>query len=36
MNVSPMKSICVFCGSNTGANPVYIDAARALGKLLAR
>lgn len=28
--------ICVFCGSNTGADGVYVDAARALGRLLAR
>lgn len=27
-------NICVFCGSGTGRNPVYADAARALGKLI--
>lgn len=30
-----MKSICVFCGSGTGTNPVYGVAARKLGNLLA-
>jgi len=32
----PIRSICVFCGSNSGARPQYADAARALGTLLAR
>jgi len=27
-------NICVFCGSGTGRNPVYAEAARALGKLM--
>ena len=27
-------NICVFCGSGTGRNPVYADAARTLGKLM--
>jgi uncharacterized protein (TIGR00730 family) len=31
-----MKRICVFCGSNPGASPVYAEAARALGATLAR
>ncbi len=30
-----MKSICVFCGSGTGSDPVYGKAARNLGDLLA-
>lgn len=30
-----MKSICVFCGSNTGKEPVYLQAAKELGFLLA-
>lgn len=30
-----MKSICVFCGSSTGARPAYVEAARSLGTLLA-
>ncbi len=28
--------ICVFCGSNTGSDPTYVEAARNLGRLLAR
>lgn len=28
-------NICVFCGSATGQNPVYANAAQLLGKLLA-
>ena len=31
-----MKRVCVFCGSNVGARPVYADAARAVGGALAR
>ncbi|MDW8328197.1 MAG: TIGR00730 family Rossman fold protein [Anaerolineales bacterium] len=31
-----MKRICVFCGSSIGARPVYAEAARQLGALLAR
>lgn len=31
-----MKSICVFCGSNPGNDPVYADAARAMGVEIAR
>jgi uncharacterized protein (TIGR00730 family) len=32
----PIRSICVFCGSNSGARPQYADAACELGSLLAR
>lgn len=28
--------VCVFCGSNTGSDPVYVQAARDLGNLFAR
>lgn len=28
--------VCVFCGSNPGANEIYADAARGLGRLLAK
>jgi uncharacterized protein (TIGR00730 family) len=28
-------AICVYCGSNAGARPVYADAARRVGELLA-
>jgi uncharacterized protein (TIGR00730 family) len=31
-----MKSICVFCGANTGAHRRYADAARTLGAAVAR
>jgi uncharacterized protein (TIGR00730 family) len=31
-----MRSVCVFCGSSVGANPVYRDAAVALGLEVAR
>lgn len=30
-----MKSLCIFCGSSSGANSDYIETARALGLLLA-
>lgn len=30
-----MKSVCVFCGSAAGVNPLYAEAARALGGELA-
>ena len=31
-----IRRICVFCGSNVGANGAYVDAARTLGQLFAR
>lgn len=30
----PIKRLAVFCGSNSGARPEYITAARSLGRLL--
>ena len=33
--MSPIKSICVFCGSSSGSNPVYSEKAISLGKLFA-
>lgn len=30
-----MKRICVYCGSNSGARPEYLDAATQLGRCLA-
>jgi uncharacterized protein (TIGR00730 family) len=30
-----MKSVCVFCGSSPGAIPEYLDAASALGQVMA-
>lgn len=31
-----MKSICVYCGSNSGARPVYVETAVQLGTRLAK
>ncbi|MDP3599629.1 MAG: TIGR00730 family Rossman fold protein [Bosea sp. (in: a-proteobacteria)] len=31
-----MKSVCVFCGSNPGNDPVYAEGARAMGVEIAR
>src|ERR1700730_14793457 len=31
-----MQRICVFCGSSSGTNPVFANAARRLGETLAR
>jgi uncharacterized protein (TIGR00730 family) len=30
-----MKRVCIFCGSSPGRDPVYVDAARRVGRLLA-
>jgi hypothetical protein len=30
-----LRTVCVFCGSSPGAHPAYVEAARALGGLLA-
>ena len=30
-----MQSLCVFCGSNAGQNPAFIESARAVGRLFA-
>ncbi len=30
-----MKNICIYCGSSTGTNPEYVEAARRLGTILA-
>ncbi|RUS19164.1 hypothetical protein BC937DRAFT_87909 [Endogone sp. FLAS-F59071] len=29
---SPARTICVFCGSSTGLDPIYMDYARELGR----
>ncbi|MEO6914057.1 MAG: TIGR00730 family Rossman fold protein, partial [Candidatus Baltobacteraceae bacterium] len=29
-----MKRICIFCGSSTGANPMYAQVAREVGQAL--
>ena len=31
-----MDSVCVFCGSRDGDHPVYLAAARATGRAIAR
>ena len=31
-----LSAVCVFCGSSAGVDGVYVDAARDLGRLLAR
>ncbi|MGH8074058.1 MAG: TIGR00730 family Rossman fold protein [Lysobacter sp.] len=31
-----MKAVCVYCGSNTGSRPVYVERAAELGTRLAR
>lgn len=36
MTLRPLSSICVFCGSRPGNDPVYLEAARTVGQLLAR
>jgi uncharacterized protein (TIGR00730 family) len=30
-----MRAVCVFCGSNPGSRPEYLEATRGLGRLLA-
>jgi uncharacterized protein (TIGR00730 family) len=32
---SPLRNVCVYCGSGGGRNPVYGEAARTLGRTLA-
>lgn len=32
----PIRNICVYCGSSAGADPIYLEAARALGRELAK
>jgi uncharacterized protein (TIGR00730 family) len=34
--VPDLSSICVFCGSNAGANPAYLETAEAVGRGLAQ
>ena len=33
--MTELRSICVYCGSNTGSDPEFAVAARALGRLMA-
>jgi predicted Rossmann-fold nucleotide-binding protein len=30
-----MAAVCVFCGSSSGSDPVFVDTARSLGAALA-
>jgi uncharacterized protein (TIGR00730 family) len=34
--VPDLRAVCVFCGSNAGADPAYVGAAQAVGEGLAR
>lgn len=34
--MTPLRAVCVFCGSQPGARPAYLQAARELGAQLAR
>ena len=33
---SSLKNICVYCGSGTGHNPAYVEAAREFGRILVK
>ncbi len=33
--MSPPRKLCVYCGSGTGRNPAYVEAAKSLGKSMA-
>ena len=35
INMSKIKTICVYCGSGRGNNPRFIEAAKSFGKMLA-
>lgn len=34
-NGSPRTKICVYCGASSGESPAHMEAARALGKVMA-
>jgi uncharacterized protein (TIGR00730 family) len=34
--MSKIRKICVYCGSGPGTDPAYVDAAKALGTILAK
>jgi hypothetical protein len=34
--VAALSSVCIFCGSNGGSDPAYLEAAAAVGRSLAR
>jgi uncharacterized protein (TIGR00730 family) len=33
--MTSIRAVCVYCGSNAGADPTFAEAARALGRILA-
>ncbi len=33
--MTPIRSVCVFCGSRPGTNPAHVEAARATGGMIA-
>lgn len=33
--VQPLRSLCIFCGSNTGRQPAYMESVRTLAQVLA-
>ena len=33
--MAPNQKLCVYCGSGPGINPIYVEAARTLGKSIA-
>jgi uncharacterized protein (TIGR00730 family) len=35
INMSGLRSVCVYCGSGPGTNPAFMEAARRLGRILA-
>jgi uncharacterized protein (TIGR00730 family) len=36
MSDQRIQTVCVFCGSSPGARPIYVEAARHLGEILAQ
>lgn len=32
---SPIKAVCVYCGSGPGSNPIFVEIARKFGQILA-
>lgn len=36
MKKKQLKNICVYCGANAGSDPAYVEAARTLGRAMAK
>jgi uncharacterized protein (TIGR00730 family) len=34
--MADIKSVCVYCGSSPGSDPIYVESAQAFGRILAR